>query len=96
MNRGIGAMISGISSNIIIIGICAGIMFLLVSRNESLKSENLQLKAQLKALEVSQKDLNAEVELYKNRKIEVIKQVPFKDDSCELELDSYKRLINAF
>lgn len=89
-------MISGLSWNLIIGGICAGAVFILLARNESLTEQNLQLKAQLKALEVSQKDLNAEVELYKNRKIEVIKQVPFKDDSCELELDSYKRLINAF
>lgn len=90
-------VISGISSNIIIIGICVGIMFLLVSRNESLKSENLQLRAQIKALEASANDIrNQEVILYKDRKIEVIKKVPYKDESCEVELESYKRLINAF
>lgn len=88
---------TSLTSHIVIIGISAAACFVLVSRNEVLKSENLNLRAQIKALEASANDIrNQEVILYKDRKVEVIKKIPYKDESCEVELESYKRLINAF
>lgn len=85
------------SVNLAILGAAAVVITIQTIRVNLYETENIALKSQIESVKVDLESAKAKKIIeYKDRKVEIIKKVPYKDDSCEAELESYKRLINAF
>lgn len=69
----------------------------LFKKYENEKALNVELQAKLEAISKSDETKKIEsVIKYQQKKVEVIKKVPYKDDICENKLNSYNTLINSF
>lgn len=63
------------------------------------KALNAELQAKLESISKDNDVVTPKEKViiqYRDKKIDVIKRIPYEDDTCKSKLDSYNKLINSF
>lgn len=71
----------------------------LFKKYEVEKALNVELQAKLESISKDNKTITPKEKVvieYRDKKIDVIKRIPYENDTCKSKLDSYNKLINSF